>query len=443
MILNDPFFLAICFFSIGFLSLIGFTSVYLNLFFKSNIYKYYSYYVLSLFLFVIVVYVKNTGNFPLKSERRNIMQLVVDGLQIISALLFCTFIYHGMILQDIKYTKLKKYYVFFIGFTVFYFAVLFIFPNFVLKNYPFFIVSRVVIYLISITFYYNISKRLDIVYFRYLFFAITFLFVSGFMALWDSTVNSETSIYTGFHYLCIGYFLENSCFMGAFIYKYFNVEKEKKDIEFQHKLQLFTSKIEMQQQTMQDIGREIHDNIGQKLTLASLHIQQLTYENKVPQINTNMESISTTINKSLAELRELSKSLTNDMIDINSISKLLEEECIKINNLKICAAHFKFETDKRMLSYQVKSVLLRISQEFIQNSIKHSDCKNISISLLINNNLIVLNLEDDGKGFDIHKNLGTGIGLNNMKKRTEIIGGNYDLQSNLNGTKLVVEIPSK
>ena len=263
------------------------------------------------------------------------------------------------------------------------------------------------------------------------------------VALWDSTVNSETSIYTGFHYLCIGYFLENSCFMGAFIYKYFNVEKEKKDIEFQHKLQLFTSKIEMQQQTMQDIGREIHDNIGQKLTLASLHIQQLTYENKVPQINTNMESISTTINKSLAELRELSKSLTNDMIDINSISKLLEEECIKINNLKICAAHFKFETDKRMLSYQVKSVLLRISQEFIQNSIKHSDCKNISISLLINNNLIVLNLEDDGKGFDIHKNLGTGIGLNNMKKRTEIIGGNYDLQSNLNGTKLVVEIPSK
>ena len=54
---------------------------------------------------------------------------------------------------------------------------------------------------------------------------------------------------------------------------------------------------------------------------------------------------------------------------------------------------------------------------------------------------LILSLEDDGKGFEIERVHSNGIGLTNMKKRTEIIGGNYHLQSNENGTKLVIEIP--
>ena len=53
----------------------------------------------------------------------------------------------------------------------------------------------------------------------------------------------------------------------------------------EHQKELLSNQIEIQKQTMQDIGREIHDNIGQKLTLASLYSQQLAYENKAPHIN--------------------------------------------------------------------------------------------------------------------------------------------------------------
>ena len=443
MFLNDPFFIGICFFSIGFLSIVGFTSLYLNFFFKSSIYKYYSYYVLSLLLFVVIVYIKNTGDFPNNSDRRSLMQLVVDGIQILSSYLFCTFIYNSMIYQDIKYKRLKKVYIFFVGFTIFYFIILFLSPNFVLKSYTFFIISRLIIYVISIVFYYNIGRELNVIYFRYIFIGITILFLSGFMAIWDSTVNYKTSVYTGFDFLCIGYFFENCCFMGALIYEYFIVEKEKKDIEYQHQEQLFNTQIEIQTQTMQHIGREIHDNIGQKLTLASLYTQQLAYENKTSQINGSIESISAIINQSLSELRELSKSLTDNFIDSNSISSLLESECLKINELKIAKVIFTTNANQIKLDYQRKSILLRITQEFIQNSIKHANCNNISISLHISNNLLQLKLADDGKGFDVNASQLTksGIGLSNMKKRAELIGGKYDIQSNSNGTKIVVEIP--
>jgi signal transduction histidine kinase len=209
----------------------------------------------------------------------------------------------------------------------------------------------------------------------------------------------------------------------------------------EHQRELLSTQIEIQHQTMQHIGREIHDNIGQKLTLASLYTQQLAYENKTPQINDNIENISDIINQSLTELRALSKSLTNNNIDAKCISKLIETECLKIKKLKTCEVAFSSNANKIKLSYQTKSILLRISQEFLQNSIKHSKCKNITVSLEISSNLLKLCLQDDGRGFDTEKPNQNGIGLNNIKKRTEIIGALYKLQSSRSGTKLTIETP--
>lgn len=442
MILNDPFFIGICFFTIGFLSLVGFTSAYLNYFFKSKIYRYYSLYIVTLLLFVITVYLKDTGDFPVKTVRRNVMQLIVDGLQMLSALLFCSFIYHAMILQNIKYVKLKKAYQAFIVFTVCYFIIMFLFPHFVRMSFTFFVITRIIIYLIAILFYYHMCRELKIVFFRYLFLGTTFLFVSGILALWDSM--NASSIYTGFQYLCYGYFFENICFIGAFIYKYFIVDKEKQEVEHQHEVRLFASKIEMQQQTMEYIGKEIHDNIGQKLTLASLYTQQLQHENKAPNVKDNIDSISVLINESLAEMRELSKSLTDNSIEKNSIYKLIEDECERVRKLNLCTVKFISNDKSLNLVYQLKAVLIRIAQEFFQNSIKHSDCKNLTLQLNSFEKSVELILVDDGKGFDADKIYSNGIGLKNMKKRIEMLNGNFKLESKLNiGTKITITIPFK
>ncbi len=209
----------------------------------------------------------------------------------------------------------------------------------------------------------------------------------------------------------------------------------------EHQKELLSTQIEIQNQTMQHIGREIHDNIGQKLTLASLYTQQLAYENKAPQIKDNIESISLIINQSLSELRELSKSLTDDSINSLTLVELIKIECEKINDLKKCKVSFKFHNEVTNYDYQTKSVLIRICQEFMQNSIKHSKCKNINLVLSKSNECLKFILNDDGSGFDINKK-SDGIGLNNMKKRTEIIGGKSILQSsNEMGTQLTISIP--
>lgn len=215
--------------------------------------------------------------------------------------------------------------------------------------------------------------------------------------------------------------------------------KNQQDI---HLKELLAMELEMQQKTMQEIGREIHDNIGQKLTLASLYTQNLLLDNKKSDTSESIESISTIINDSLADLRQLSKTLTDDVIAHKSLIALLQSECQKINKLKKCWFTYDGEIQTIEVTYHIKNMLLRIAQEFIQNSLKHADCKTIKLHIGHQpESIIIMTISDDGKGFEIDKINSLGIGLQNMKKRTESIGGQFQLESNHNGTSLTIKLP--
>lgn len=205
-----------------------------------------------------------------------------------------------------------------------------------------------------------------------------------------------------------------------------------------HQKELLATQLEIQQATMQQIGRELHDNIGQKLTLASLYTQQLLYENKVTTESERIEQVSQIINQSLQDLRSLSKTLTDDNINQKDIITLIQEEVHTASVIKKCKIHFEHNFKCLDLDFVHKNVLLRITQEFIQNSIKHSQCKNIFIRLnTTEENLWELKINDDGIGFDIDKILSNGIGLTNMKNRTAIIGAEFNLESNENAGTLI------
>lgn len=200
-----------------------------------------------------------------------------------------------------------------------------------------------------------------------------------------------------------------------------------------HQKELLATQLEIQQATMQQIGRELHDNIGQKLTLVSLYTQQLLYENKVPEVSERIEQVSQIINQSLQDLRSLSKTLTDDNINQKEIVTLIQEEVDNTNSIKRCNVIFEHNFNQLDLGFVHKNVLLRITQEFIQNSIKHAKCKNIFINLNSSEEALwELNIKDDGLGFDKSKITSNGIGLTNMKNRAQIIGADFSLESQKN-----------
>lgn len=207
-----------------------------------------------------------------------------------------------------------------------------------------------------------------------------------------------------------------------------------------HQRELLATQLEIQESTMKQIGRELHDNIGQKLTLVSLYTQQLLHENKVPDVTDRIEQVSQIINHSIEDLRSLSKTLTNNKINHYGIIHLIEDEVALANTLKKCTVSFSHDFVDEDLSFEHKSVLLRIIQEFIQNSMKHSECKSIKVTLKSGENVVWdLRIKDDGIGFNTDEIKSNGIGLVNMKNRAQIIGADFALTSEKNvGTSLKI-----
>lgn len=219
--------------------------------------------------------------------------------------------------------------------------------------------------------------------------------------------------------------------------------KEKQLMHDKHTKDLLARQLEIQQLTMQEIGREIHDSVGQKLTLASLYAQQLSHQNAAPAINHKIEDIGQIINESLQELRSLSKSLISSGAEHSGdLKALLETECSRINNTGVCHVLVESNSETIPIPQPKCNILLRIGQEFMQNSLKHAACRHIHISLQQQGREIRMHAMDDGKGFNLMESAaekGRGMGLHNMKRRAELIGATLDISSSSDsGTKMTI-----
>jgi signal transduction histidine kinase len=212
------------------------------------------------------------------------------------------------------------------------------------------------------------------------------------------------------------------------------VHQSEKELMHQvHQQELLSNQIEIQTQTMRDIGREIHDNVGQKLTLASIYSNQLSHEN--PSQNQKIEQISKLLNESLQDLRVLSKSLVQPQLAQYDLLELLKLEAEQINQTGV-KLRIKSELKSIDLATESKNSIFRLLQEFIQNSLKHAKCKQIVVNIDKIAQKTIISIADDGTGFDqnIKKE---GIGLANMKRRANEIGADFELKSEIRkGTKL-------
>jgi signal transduction histidine kinase len=215
-------------------------------------------------------------------------------------------------------------------------------------------------------------------------------------------------------------------------------DKEKAMIADTHHRELLQAQVQIQEQTMHDIGRDIHDNVGQKLTLASIYANQLIANKDLG--NEHVASIRSIINESLAELRSLSKSLVSTDTDSNDLHATLIQECGRVNDLHICEVRLDFTEASFSISATVKNFIVRIVQEFLQNSLKHSGCETIKVKIGFTGNGLTLVCSDDGRGFDPDQEA-AGIGLKNMRSRASLINATFSMESSIGrGTKMQLDI---
>lgn len=188
------------------------------------------------------------------------------------------------------------------------------------------------------------------------------------------------------------------------------------------------------------VSRELHDGIGQLLGAAKLNLHAYE-ENQRKDI---LEKAIRLIDESAIELRSVSHSLAPVTLKKNglvlSIKKFLDS--LHSHSLKIS---FHSTQNTIPIDNNKEIVVYRIIQECVSNVIKHAKAKNLFVSLDLNENFLNIMVEDDGKGFEIKSSENAdGIGLHNMKVRTEYLRGTMEIDSKLNsGTVFSFRFPLK
>ena len=232
-------------------------------------------------------------------------------------------------------------------------------------------------------------------------------------------------------------------FIVSIVYKYQQKQntyfKEIEALKTSHQNALLQSQLEIQEQTFQNISREIHDNIGQKLTLAKLHLNTLNYaesQKTAAQINDSINMIS----EAITDLSDISQSMNSENILNNGLIKGLEYEMEQLEKSGLYDISLAVTGNTLFLDAHKELVIFRIVQEALNNIVKHAKANKISISLHYNTAKLALIVSDNGIGFDGISC--TGSGLFNMKKRTEMLKGHIEISSKVDkGTNVIIKIP--
>ena len=236
-------------------------------------------------------------------------------------------------------------------------------------------------------------------------------------------------------------------FLVSFVYFYqrrhFAFLREKQEIQSRFQEELLKTRLEIQEETFRSISEEIHDNIGQTLSFIKLNLNTITVQ--LPEKdNTKWQESKELLTKVIQDLRNLSRTLNTDFIQNIGLVNAIKQQLMLLERTGLYRISLNVLGERMSLSAAKELVLYRVTQELLNNSVKHADAAVIGVTIHYHLDKLIINVEDDGKGFDpeqpglpekaslAEKNSPpekNGLGLRNVRNRIAMIGGTVDLRT--------------
>lgn len=191
-------------------------------------------------------------------------------------------------------------------------------------------------------------------------------------------------------------------------------------LEEEFRQELLQAQLEAQESTFHSLSQELHDNIGQVLSLAKLNISLIAMNDQEP-IREHVTQTKELLNTAINDLRDISKTLNTDYVK----EKNLEESILR--ELDMLKRTRKFETDFETrgtaftISPERRLILYRMIQECLNNTVKHAGATHVAIKMDYTDTALNISVCDNGNGFDMQQT-GKGVGILNMEHRSKLIG---------------------
>ncbi len=229
------------------------------------------------------------------------------------------------------------------------------------------------------------------------------------------------------------------------VVRYRKKKRENEEMSAVFSEQLLSSKLEIQEQTLQYISRELHDNIGQIASLVKMNLNTIPLTDTVKAAS-KIENTKELMSQLITDLKLLSTSLNTDKIAKIGIIKAIEVEVEKMNKIGLFLVSLHQDTNFPIIDSEREIIIFRMLQEVLNNTMKHAEAANIDIYLNYNKEILTIKVTDDGKGFNVAEKMADGNdlgnGLTNLENRAKVINGNYKIESTEGkGTINTISIP--
>lgn len=203
--------------------------------------------------------------------------------------------------------------------------------------------------------------------------------------------------------------------------------------------------VSTQEEERSRIARELHDEVGVKLSTLKLFLSSLTDTDESVRQNSGLNSLfiqsRDLIGEAMQDVRRLLLNLSPSVLEEFGYLIAVKTLIDKLNytgKMNISFSSFGFES---RLHKDYELSIYRMTQELIHNTIKHSRAKNVTLTAGLRDEMIILMVEDDGKGFRV-SDVGLGYGLHNLRIRTQLMKGIMLIDSQPGkGTHITIEIP--
>jgi PAS domain S-box-containing protein len=216
-------------------------------------------------------------------------------------------------------------------------------------------------------------------------------------------------------------------------------------VESEAKLQELRSRVtRAQDEERAHVARELHDNIGQRVALLSLRLEELQRDARVvaPSLAAQLGAAIQLNEEICVDAHRLSHRLHPSQLAYIGLTKSLASFCEEFGRQKGLEITFRHD-DVPELKSEVTTCLYRVAQEAVRNAGKHSGCRQIRLELVSRTDAVCLCVSDTGRGFAAGAAEGMpGLGLVSMAERVRSVGGALSVVSEIDvGTRIEVSIP--
>jgi two-component system NarL family sensor kinase len=239
------------------------------------------------------------------------------------------------------------------------------------------------------------------------------------------------------------------CFIVLFLFLYrsrqIKHQAEIKRVEDRYHQEILKSQLEISEQTLKNVSEEIHDNVGQVLSFAVLHLSALDFSNR-EHAEAKVENITSLLKKAVTDLRNLSKTLDYENIEAVGLPALVRFQLELLEKTGLYTIAFTLSGSEKRLSASREIILYRIIQECLNNIVRHAAAGHVEVDMTYKEDELLLEIKDNGKGFEPVAKEETksplGAGLKNISKRAGLIKAKLDIERvQPTGTSIKLTIP--